>query len=141
MTRRAVAAAALAAAVMCASCADTVIEVDDSAQVDADGSVAVPTTIPIVGSTQELLVEMATEMSTLSAQIADVGDERSTLRRIEAIWLVAQPDVASSMPELVGGMQSTVDMARTAVVRVRPADADKAFSILSDLVDRYTGDG
>jgi hypothetical protein len=41
----------------------------------------------------------------------------------------------------VGGIQTTVDMARTAVVRVRPADADKAFALLTQLVDRYTGDG
>ncbi len=32
-------------------------------------------------------------------------------------------------------------MARNAVVSIRPADADKAFKILTDLVDRYTGDG
>jgi hypothetical protein len=32
-------------------------------------------------------------------------------------------------------------MARTAVVRVRPADGDKALQILTGLVDRYTGDG
>jgi hypothetical protein len=31
-------------------------------------------------------------------------------------------------------------MARTAVVRLRPADGDKAFKLLTALVDRYTGD-
>jgi hypothetical protein len=42
---------------------------------------------------------------------------------------------------LVGGIDTTVDMARTAVVRIRPADGDKAFQLLTDLVDRYTVDG
>jgi hypothetical protein len=32
-------------------------------------------------------------------------------------------------------------MARIAVDRTRPADADKAFSLLTNLVDRFTGDG
>jgi hypothetical protein len=127
------------------ACADTVVEVDSNPteRTDADGSVesVATTTLPIVGSTDELLAEMATDMSQLSAQIADEGDEQATLRRIEATWVVARPDVESTRRDLSGGIQTTVDMARNAVVRIRPADADKAFKILTDLVDRYTGDG
>ena len=84
---------------------------------------------------------MSAEMSQLSAQIGDAGDEKATLKRIDAIWVIARPDVESTRPELVGGIDTTVDMARTAVVRIRPADGDKAFQLLTDLVDRYTGDG
>ncbi len=142
---RLLAAAAVSTLVMSA-CADTVVEVDSdtpSERTDANGSVetAATTTLPIVGTTAELLTELATEMSRLSAQIADEGDEQATLRRIEAIWLVARPDVESTRRDISGGIQTTVDMARNAVVRIRPADADKAFKILTDLVDRYTGDG
>jgi hypothetical protein len=134
------------ATVVLSACAPTVVEVDSSSPVertDVNGSVeTVPTTtLPIVGTTGELLVEMATDMSRLSAQIADKGDEQATLRRITAIWAVAQPDVEASRRDLAGGIQTTVDMARTAVSRIRPADADKAFQILTNLVDRYTGDG
>lgn len=138
---------ALAAALTLSACAETVIEVDGSRatneQAGADGSVeTIPTTtLPIEGSATELLPEMALEMSQLSAQIADEGDERATLARIESIWVVAQPEVEATRRDLAGGIQTTVDLARNAVVRVRPADADKAFSILTDLVDRYTGDG
>lgn len=126
------------------SCAETVVQVEsDDGEVNVDGSFAtVPTTtLPIAGSTAELLAEMSAQMSQLSAQIGDSGDEAATLRRIDAIWLVARPDVESTRPELVGGIDTTVDMARTAVVRIRPADGDKAFQLLTDLVDRYTGDG
>ncbi len=143
--RTAVTLAALGALTLAVSaCADTVVDVDagaPAASSDADGTIATTTTLPIVGTPTELLPELSAEMSRLSAQIAGDGDERATLRQIEAIWLVAQPDVEASRPDLVGGIQTTVDMARNAVVRVRPADADKAFSILTDLVDRYTGDG
>ena len=139
-------AAAVASALAMSACADTVVEVDSdppTERTDANGSVETiaTTTLPIVGTTAELLTEMATDMSQLSAQIADEGDERATLRRIEAIWLVARPDVDSTRRDISGGIQTTVDMARNAVVRIRPADADKAFKILTDLVDRYTGDG
>jgi hypothetical protein len=126
------------------SCAETVVEVEsDDGEVNVDGSFeTVPTTtLPIVGSTSELLAEMSAQMSQLSSQIGDAGDEKATLQRIDAIWLIARPDVESTRPELVGGIDTTVDMARTAVVRIRPADGDKAFQLLTDLVDRYTGDG
>ena len=137
------AAIALAVATV-SSCAETVVEVEsDDGEVNVDGSFeTVPTTtLPIVGSTSELLAEMSAQMSQLSAQIGDAGDEKATLQRIDAIWVIARPDVESTRPELVGGIDTTVDMARTAVVRIRPADGDKAFQLLTDLVDRYTGDG
>ena len=131
-----------AAVFVAGACAETVVEVDTAESAD-DGSAVTttPTTLPVAGSAAELLPEMATEMSQLGGQIAEDGDERATLARIDQIWVVARPEVESTRPELVGGIDTTVEMARTAVVRIRPADADKAFSILTDLVDRYTGDG
>ncbi len=128
------------------ACAETVVDVDAgtppaATDGEGNGTIAATTTLPIVGTATELLPELSAEMSRLSAQISGDGDERATLRQIEAIWVVAEPEVEASRPDLVGGIQTTVDMARNAVVRVRPADADKAFSILTDLVDRYTGDG
>jgi hypothetical protein len=143
--RRPLRLAAIALAVVTvSSCADTVVEVEsDNGEVNVGGSFeTVPTTtLPIVGSTAELLAEMSSQMSQLSSQIGEPGDEKATLQRIDAIWVIARPDVESTRPELVGGIDTTVDMARTAVVRIRPADGDKAFQLLTDLVDRYTGDG
>ena len=145
--RRPLRLAAIALAVVAASsssCSETVVQIEsDDGEVNLDGSFeTVPTTTPpIVGSTAELLAEMSAQMSRLSAQIGDDGDEKATIQRIDAIWVIARPDVESTRPELVGGIDTTVDMARTAVVRIRPADGDKAFQLLTDLVDRYTGDG
>jgi hypothetical protein len=144
VTRTATLVGAAALVLALSACADTVIEVDDAAPVagsaDSVGSTVPTTTLPIAGSATELLPEIATEMSQLSAQIAGDGDERATLLRIEQTWDAARVEVDEQRPDLAGGIQTTVDMARTAVVRIRPADADKAFQILSDLVDRYTGD-
>jgi len=132
------------AALVAASCADTVVQVEsDDGEINVGGSFeTVPTsTLPIVGSTTELLTEMSIEMSRLGSQIGDPGDEKATLERIQSIWDIARPDVDSTRPELVDGIDTAVDMATTAVVRIRPADADKAFQLLTNLVDRYTGDG
>jgi hypothetical protein len=132
-------AAALASALLLSACADTVVEVEAD-PTDVSAAAAPSTTLPIPGSATEILPEMAIEMSRLSSQIAEDGDERATLRRIETLWAAAQTEVEARRPELVGGIQTTVDLARTAVTRIRPADADKGFKILTDLVDRYTGD-
>lgn len=100
-----------------------------------------PTTAPLAGSTEELLAEMASEMSRLSALIAGDGDQHASLDRIVMIWATIEPDVEATRAGLVNGIGTTVEMAETAVVHNQPADADKAFSVLTDLVDSYTGDG
>lgn len=137
-------AAVLVAGLVATSCADTVVQVEsDAGEVNVGGSFeTVPTTtLPITGTTTDLLVEMANEMSRLSSEISAPGDERATLTRIELIWDTIRTDVEASHPELIGGIDTTVDMSRTAVERVRPADGDKAVQLLTDLVDRFTGDG
>ncbi len=98
--RRTLRLATLALAVVAvSSCAETVVEVEsDDGEVNVDGSFeTVPTTtLPIAGSTSELLAEMSAQMSQLSAQIGDAGDEKATLQRIDAIWVIARPDVEST---------------------------------------------
>lgn len=105
----------------------------------SDGE-APTTTLAIEGSAADLLAEIGTDMSRLSAEIADAGDEDATIARIEGGWAAIQDEVEATKPELVNGIQATIDMARTAVDSNRPADADKAFSLLTDLVDSYTRD-
>ena len=98
-------------------------------------------TTAMTGSAIDLLPEMAIEMSRLGSLIADGGDDEASLARIEQIWERIRPEIDADRPDLVNGIQTTVDMARIAVERTRPADADKAFSLLTDLVDAFTGDG
>jgi hypothetical protein len=94
-------------------------------------------TIAITGTPGELLPEMAVEMSRLSSQISGVGDERVSLSRIDGIWAVIQQQIQTQRPDLFDGMQTTIDLATSAVERNRPADADKAARLLGDLVDSY----
>lgn len=107
---------------------------------DLNGDEATATTPAIEGAAADLLPEIGIDMSRLSAEIADDGDEDATIARIEGGWAAIQDEVEATKPELVNGIQATIDMARTAVDSNRPADADKAFSLLTDLVDSYTSD-
>ncbi|MGB0112745.1 MAG: hypothetical protein WBP59_05960 [Ilumatobacteraceae bacterium] len=145
MSRRAtrlatVALGATLAVATLTACAETVVEVGDDTSDNAtpDETAAPTTTEPIVGSTSELLTQLSEEMSQLSSQVSEDGNhDQATLLRIDAIWATARPDVEATDPGLVDGIDTSVSMARTSVVRIRPADADRAFSILVDLVERY----
>jgi len=112
--------------------------IDGGVIVDGD---APATTIALTGSATDLLPEMSIEMSRLGSQVAEGGDDNATLARIEQIWERIRPEIERDRPELLNGLGATIVMARTAVERTRPADADKAFSLLTDLVDQFTGDG
>lgn len=101
-----------------------------------------PTTTEIVrGSASDLLAEINTEMSRLSAEIGGDGDEDATIARIELMWASIRDEITTTHPELVNGIGAAIEMARVGVDANRPADADKAFSLLTDLTDRYFGDG
>ena len=130
------------------SCATTV---EDRPRADANptpisGGVIVDdsvpaTTIPVEGTATDLLPEMAAEMSRLGGLIVGDGDAEASLARIQQIWETIEPEIKQVRPGLVNGIGATVELAVTAVERTRPADADKAFSLLTDLVDAFTGDG
>lgn len=116
---------------------ENVTPLDEETIVDAN---APATTIAVEGTAGELLPEIGVDMSRLSSEIAADGDEDATIARIEAAWTAIRDEIESDAPELLNGIQATIDMARTAVDANRPADADKAFSLLTDLIDNFTGD-
>ena len=116
---------------------DSVEAVDNAAIVDGGASA---TTIALTGAVVDLLPEMSIEISRLGSQVAEGGDDNTTLARIEQIWERIRPEIERDRPKLLNGLGAAIVMARTAVERTRPADADKAFSLLTDLVDQFTND-
>ena len=132
--------------VLATACSGTTTDDEQSADgattATLDPRLVPTTTIVYSGTALELLPQLGVEMSRLSAQVSEDGDDdKATVARIIAIWAAAQPDVDSTRPDLTESFQTTVDMATSAVERNRPADADKAFSNLTRLIDNYTGDG
>jgi hypothetical protein len=113
-----------------AGCSATV---DDGSSTAAN---AVSTTLP-TGTPSELLPRLVSTVDQISEAIIGEGDQRALLAEAEAIWAATQPDVAEVDDRAAESMQQMMDLARVAVERVRPADADKATKFLGDLVDDH----
>jgi len=144
-------AAALGGALLLSACATTVDVTDVPAGAEPalessepiEGGVIVDapeTTIALTSSANDLLPELATEMSRLSELVVQGKGDDEAFETIVQIWDRIRPEIAADWPELVNSIGTTVDMSRIAVERTRPADADKAFKLLSDLVDQFTGE-
>lgn len=114
-----------------ASCATTIVETSPTTTVTPS-----TTTIPS-GSTTELVTELQDRLDQLSiATFAqDKPKTKSILADIEAVWLALEPKATSEGEQFVADLTRIIDLARTSVVRNRPAEADKAARFMQLLVD------
>lgn len=147
MMRRA--APLLACALLLGACATTIDDGTDADQaVPAGSDVAVETTDdavdsepadePVDDAAAALLPEFSDELSRLGTQVADGEGDDETLAVLEQIWQRLRPEIESDRPDLLNGLDTAMDMARISVNRTRPADADKALSILTDVAAQFT---
>lgn len=105
--------------------------------------VAIPTsaTVP-TGTTQELLGDLAMAMNGLSGLIGPDSSGRTPAGKnerivsIEALWQAVQPAVVSVDAEAADAIGRMVELAKTAVERNRPADADKAARFAGQVIDK-----
>lgn len=124
--------ALVAAALACAGCATTVTD-------SARGGDAPPTTVPVTAPaaddatpTAEIFAEMAATAARLTEAMAD-GDRtaaRAHLAVLEELGDALAPRVARASEQLAADLARVLDLARSAVERNRPADADKAVRFL-----------
>ena len=114
-----------------ASCATTIVETSPTTTVTPS-----TTTIPS-GSTTELVAELQDRLDQLSiATFAqDKPKAKSILADIEAVWLALEPKATSEDVQFAADLTRIIDLARTSVVRNRPAEADKAARFMQLLVD------
>ncbi|MFM8506294.1 MAG: hypothetical protein ACKOBR_01150 [Actinomycetota bacterium] len=84
----------------------------------------------------ELVTVLQVEMSALSRAVLDSDEAaaRAHLDRINQAWVHAEPLIVAKFGELADqityDLRRVVELARSAVERNRPADADKAVSFL-----------
>jgi len=84
----------------------------------------------------ELVTVLQVEMSALSRAVLDSDETaaRAHLDRINQAWVYAEPLIVAKFGELADqityDLRRVVELARSAVERNRPADADKAVSFL-----------
>ena len=69
--------------------------------------------------------------------LVDNDGQPQALVRVEAIWALVRPEVATDRPELLEGFDTVIDLVRRSVERRRPADADKAHKNLLTLIAAY----
>ncbi len=129
----------VAGALLLSACGATVY--DESA---ATTTMAATTTTLPTGTAAELLPRLVAAMSNLSILIGPVpddlrpdGDKRRQLAEIEALWDAVEREVTADDPETAETLTRMVDLARQAVEKNRPADADKAAKFAAQVVNAY----
>jgi hypothetical protein len=130
------AACTAALSLLAPGCATEVIESKLTTAVAPDATTT-PTTESLAGADLPALVEvLREEIDALSrAVFADDREAaRASLARIEEAWLLAEPLIVARFGELADqityDLRRVVELARSAVTRNRPADADKAVAFL-----------
>ncbi|MEY3618461.1 MAG: hypothetical protein RL726_1159 [Actinomycetota bacterium] len=118
------------------ACAPTTYETSATTTV-----VAATTTIPS-GPASELLPRLRDTMLTLSSYIgpnasgSTTSGKNEVLADIQALWAAAETEVTALSAESAESIGRMVDLARTAVERNRPADADKAAKFAGTVIDQ-----
>jgi hypothetical protein len=124
-----VAVAALTAVVL-AGCST---EIDPEIAAESTG---VPGTTEFVaeGTTAELFDQLVAEAGELSEAIVANHRQRVIVGRIDTLWEAARPAVAQHAPDSLAEFDRTIALMHTGVDRRRPADADKAYTNLVNLL-------
>lgn len=106
-------------------------------------STTAPSTTQPSGSVDELLRRLAMAMGDLSTYIGPDQSGRTPagkadqLALIEALWSAVETEVTSEDSATADSLGRMVDLARTAVERNRPADADKAARFAGQVIEEY----
>ena len=101
------------------------------------GTVAPTTTVLPTGTAAELLPQLVTEASKLSALINGGGDKMAAVERIEALWAAVSADVTVKDREIATEITAEIAKGRTAARLNRPGAADKVYRNLTALVQAY----
>lgn len=127
-------AAVLIVALTGAGCATTFEESADST-VTVD--VPATTALPVPDDTADALAAIALSAQRLTTEIGDDGDEDATLAEIEVIYATVESTLSAENESFAEGYAAAIELARTAVARNRPGDANKAAQLLSNLAADY----
>ncbi len=131
-----------AAAFVATGCATEIIELDTpSTTVDGQGDGTISQPVPADATLAELTVILRNEVDLLSQAIfvTDRDAAREHLVSINTAWAYIEPLIVAQYGELADqltyDLRRVVELARSAVDRNRPADADKAELFLRLALD------
>jgi hypothetical protein len=124
----------LATTILLTGCATTIIDTAPTTT-----AVAPTTTIPS-GTNDQLLEQMRLTISDISNAMSesDKTKAKARLADLQLAWEVLQPQIAEKGEQLTQDLQRLIELADSAVVRNRPADADKALRFLQIVIESLT---
>jgi hypothetical protein len=94
------------------------------------------TTLP-TGTPAELLPRLLTEVGKLSDAIGNADHKSEQMSTINNVWDAVRPAIAANDGVLVLTFDATIQLCQTGARLNHPADADKCFRNLTELVDSY----
>ena len=118
------------AAIVLAGCST---EVDPEIAAESTGEPST-TEFVAVGTTAELFDQLVAEAGGLSEAIVANHGQRTIVGRIDTLWAGARPAVERDAPDILAEFDRTIALMHTGVDRRRPADADKAYTNLVNLL-------
>jgi cytidylate kinase len=124
--------ALLVLATSTASCAATTFDTSISTETLAPTTTVLPT-----GTAAELLPQLVTESSGLSALIVDQGDKIAVVERMEALWAAVRAEVTNGDRDIANEIEAEIAKGRDAATFNRPGAADKVYRNLTALVQAY----
>lgn len=125
----------LLAITLLASCATEVVDLEPPAVTAQDDNVT--NEIAPDASLSELTELLRDEVTVLSEAIfvSNRDAARTSLERIDKVWILMEPLIVAEFGELADqltyDLRRVIELARSAVERNRPADADKAKAFLA----------
>jgi hypothetical protein len=140
VTRRRAGATYLAAVLTLGACGTTYI---DSTVTVPDSDVTTTTFAPVdpAAPIADLLGEIETLMFDLDERIIDEDRHVETFARIDDLWSAADRQIRADDPDDIYNFEQAIELARTGVERLRPADASKGYKIIRDVIDAYLDRG
>lgn len=136
MNRHVAGASALAAVLTLGACGTTYVE---TTATTAPEAAATTTLAPVDPDTPvaELLAEIETVWVGLDQRIIDQDDHVATFERIAELWAAAERQIRDDDPDDLFNFEQAIELARSGVDRLRPADASKGYKIFTGVTDAY----
>lgn len=85
----------------------------------------------------DLLAQIRYLMSDLDERIIDHDDDVVRMARIDELWSAVEPAIRAVNPDDVSNFAQAIDLARSGVERLRPADASKGYKVLVAVIAAY----
>ena len=123
-------------ALVLSACGQTYLE-SSATTLPAEATTTTLAAVDLDAPLAELLAEIEMRLLDLDQRIIDDNAPQAALARIEELWDAAEPQVRERELDSVYQFERALDLARTGVARKRPADANKGYKLMQQVVAAF----